>query len=66
MRKKGLSEAMVRAVMSLYDSAKIRVRVGFTYSKEFKVTVGEYQGSVLLSLLFAIFVNVITENIKGV
>ena len=29
MRKKGLSEVMIRAVMSLYDGAKTRVRVGF-------------------------------------
>ena len=31
MRKKGLSEVMVRAVMSLYDDAKKRVRVGSTH-----------------------------------
>ena len=39
MRKKGLSEVMVRAVMSLYDGAKTRVRVGSAYSKEFEVEV---------------------------
>ena len=27
MRKKGLSEVMIRALMSLYDDAKTRVRV---------------------------------------
>ena len=32
MRKKGLSEVMVWAVMSLYDGAKTRVRVGSAYS----------------------------------
>ena len=37
MRKKGLSEAMVRAVMSLYDGAKTRMRVGFAYSKNLKL-----------------------------
>ena len=35
MRKKGLSEVMVRAVMSLYDGAKIRVRVRLAYSEKF-------------------------------
>ena len=40
MRKNGLSEVMVRAVMSLYDGAKARVRVGSAYSKEFEVKVG--------------------------
>ena len=37
MRKKGLLEVMVWAVMSLYDGAKTRVRVGSAYSEEFKV-----------------------------
>ena len=34
MRKKGLSEVMVRAIMSLYDGAKTRVRVGFCIFRE--------------------------------
>ena len=66
MRKKGLSEVMVQAVMSLYDDAKISVRVGSPYSKEFEVKVGVYQGSVLSALLFAIVVDIITENARGV
>ena len=66
-RKKGLSEVIVRAVMILYDDAKTRVRVGSAYSEEFKVNVGVHQGSVLSPLLFAIVVDVITENArKGV
>ena len=48
MKKKGLSEGMVQAVMSLYDGAKTRVRVGSAYSEEFEVNVGVHQGSVLL------------------
>ena len=32
MKMKGLSEVIVRAVMSLYDGAKTRVRVGSAYS----------------------------------
>ena len=40
MRKKGLSEVMVRAVMCSYDDAKTRVRMGSAYSKEFEVKVG--------------------------
>ena len=40
MRKKGLLEVIVRAVMSLYDGAKTRVTVGSAYSVEFEVKVG--------------------------
>ena len=58
-RTKGLSE-----VMSLYDGAKTRVRVESAYSEKFEVKVGVYQRSVLSPLLFAIGVDVITENAK--
>ena len=64
MRKKGLSQVMVWAVMSLYDGAKTRVRVASAYSEEFEVKVYVHQGSVLSSLLFAIVVDVITEKAR--
>ena len=64
MRKKNLSEVMVRAVMSLYDGAKTRVKVGSTYSEEFEVKGGVHQGFVLSPLLFTIVVDVITENAR--
>ena len=64
VRKKGLSEVMAPAVMSLYDGAKTRVRVGSAYSEELKVKVGVRQESVLSPLLFAIVVDVITENAR--
>ena len=57
---------MIREVISLYDGAKTRVRVGSAYSEEFKVKVGVHQGSVLSLLLFAIVVGVITKKQKGV
>ena len=64
MRKNGLSEVIARAVMSMYDGSKTRVRVGSEYSEEFEVNVGERQGSVLSPLLVAIVVDVITENAR--
>ena len=64
MRKKGLPEVMVRAVMTLYDGANTRVRVGSAYSEEFEVKVGVRQRSVLSPLLFPIVVDVITENAR--
>ena len=47
MRKKGISEVIVRAVMSLYDGTKTRVRVGSACSEEFEVKVGVHEGYVL-------------------
>ena len=64
MRKKGLSEVIVRAVMSMYNGAKTRVMMGSAYSEEFEVKVDVHQGSVLSPPLFAIFVDVITESAK--
>ena len=52
MRKKGLSEVRVQTVMSWYDGAKTRVRMGFAYSEEFEVKTGVHRESVLLPLWF--------------
>ena len=65
MRKRGIPEAMVRVVMSFYDSAKTRVRVGLELSEEFEVKVGVHQESALSPLLFAIVVDVITESVRN-
>ena len=51
MKKQGLPEVIVRAVMSLYHGAKTKVQVRFELSQEFLVQVGVHQGSVLLMLL---------------
>ena len=63
MRKKKVPEVMVKAVMSLYDIAKTKVKVGSGSSNEFSVNVGVHQGSVL-SLLFAIVVDAVTERVR--
>ena len=64
MRKKGLPEILVKAVMSLYEGSKMKVITGSEFSEEFYVAVGVHQGSVLSPLLFAIVVNVVTENAR--
>ena len=40
MRKKGLPETLVKAVMSLYERAETKVRVGSGLSEEFSVKIG--------------------------
>ena len=64
LRKRGIPETMVRAVMSLYEGAKSRVRVGTKLSEAFRVKVGVHQGSVLSPLVFAIVIDVVTENAR--
>ena len=65
MRKRGIPEGMVRALMNLYEGAKTRVRVGLELSEDFEVKVGVHQGSALSPLLFAIVVDVITERARN-
>ena len=65
MRKKGIPEVMVRAVMSLNKGAKTRVRVGLELSEEFEVKVGVHQGSMLSLLVFPIVVDVVMENVRN-
>ena len=65
MRKKGLLEVIVQAVMSLCEGVKTKVRVGSAYSEEFEVKVGVHQGSVLSPLLFAIVVDAVTDEARS-
>ena len=46
MRKKGLPEILVKAVMSLYKEAELKVGVGSGLLEKFSVKVGVHQGSV--------------------
>ena len=64
MRKKGLPEILVKAVMSLYEGAETKVRVGSRLSEEFSVKVGVHQGFVLSPLLFAMVIDEVTENAR--
>ena len=60
LQKKGLSEILVKAVMSLYEGSKTKIKVGY----EFSVAVSVHQGCVLSPLLFVIVVDVVTENAR--
>ena len=65
MRKRGIPGVMMRTVMSLYEGAKTRVRVGLELSVEFEVKVGVHLGSVLSPLVFSIVVDLVTENVRN-
>ena len=53
MRKLGVVEFIVKLVVQgMYEYVRSRVRVGQRLSEEFKVKVGEHQGSVLSPPLF--------------
>ena len=54
MRKKKVLEAMVKAVMSLYNGAKTKIKLGSGLIDEFSVNVGVrvHQGSVLSPPVF--------------
>ena len=65
LRVKGVPEVIVKAVMSLYEGATTRVRVGSAVSDKFSVKVGVHQGSVLSPLLFAIVMDVVTEDARN-
>ena len=53
LRKKSLLEVLVKAVMSLYEGSRTKVRVGSGLSEEFGIRVGVHQGSVISPLIFA-------------
>ena len=64
LRKKSLPEVLVKAVMSLYEGSRTKVRVGSGFSEEFGVRVGVHQGSVLSPLIFAIVVDAVSEHAR--
>ena len=64
MRKKGIPEALVMTMMSLYKGSRTKVKIGTNFSEEFGVSVGVHQGSVLSPLLLAIVFDVVTNEIK--
>ena len=62
MRKKGLPEILVKAVMSPYEGAERNVGSGLL--EEFSVKVGVHQGSVLSPKLFVMVIDEVTENAR--
>ena len=66
MRKKELPEALVGAVIILYNGTATKVWVGTHLSEELELDAGEHQGSVLSPLLMAIVIDFATNDINVV
>jgi len=64
LRKPGVHERLVMAIMRLYDGAQTKIKVGNVMSDGFSVGVGVHQGSVLSPLLFAIVMDSISEDVR--
>ena len=64
LRKKSLPEVLAKAVMSLHEGSRTKVRVGSGLSEELIVRVGVHQGSVISPLIFATEVDAVTEQAR--
>ena len=53
LRKKGVLERVIKAIMEMYTNIKTAGKVECTRLEPFDVKIGVHQGSILSSLLFA-------------
>lgn len=65
MRKLGVDEWLVAAIMALYEEAWTVVRTEDGDSEGFEVKVGLHQGSVLSPLLLLIVMEAVTSDVRG-
>ena len=65
LRRKGVVECYVNAVMKMYQEVLSQVKVEGEDSKEFAVRVGIHQGSIPLSFTFAVVMDVVTREVGG-
>jgi hypothetical protein len=65
LRKEGVEEWLVQAVMGMYRRSCTSVRVAGGLSEKFEVKVGVHQGSVLSPVLFVIVMNALARELGG-
>ena len=63
LRRKEVMECYMNAMMKMYQEVLSQVKVEGEDSKEFAVRVGIHQGSILLPLIFAVVMDVVTEEV---
>jgi len=64
LRKAGVDEWLVKAVMAMYEGAQTVIRTTEGDSKAFNVKVGLHQGSVLSPILFVIVIEMISRELR--
>jgi len=64
LRRKGISEKLVRVIRSMYDGAVTTVRSGRGKTLAFEIKVGVHHGSCLSPLLFIIVMNAVSEYVR--
>ena len=64
LRKRGVPERLIRMVKSLYEGARTVVRTKYGKTDSFEVKVGVHQGSALSPFLFAVVMDVLSEDVR--
>ena len=64
LRRKGVTEKLVRVIKSMYDGASTTVRTGAGNTTIFEIRVGVHQGSCLSPLLFIIVMDAVSEMVR--
>ena len=64
LRRKGVTEELIRVIKSMYDGASTTVRTGAGNTMIFEIRVGVHQGSCLSPLLFIIVMDAVSEMVR--
>lgn len=64
LRRKGVIEREIQAIIDMYDGVRTAVKLEDDRSDWFEVKVGVHQGSVLSPLLFAVVLDEITKDVR--